>query len=246
MPARLAITSVQTALSHWLDAHGVTAEGATVTPPRGVSLAPSPSPWPIVLVLDLGGSVVVRVPDDVRAAVDSAIGLAETDGESVVGAVAAVLGERVTRTIGPTLMSVADRATLAAAPPPDGGTLGVVGVHDLDLQSLRLAVADEEWEHSALGEAEAPVTVVRAGGVVAASGWTAIGRLAHLGVLSHPDVRGRGYGRAAAADAARRAMAEGLLPQWQTLEANGPSVAVGRALGFTTLARRWALRLAPS
>jgi predicted GNAT family acetyltransferase len=68
-------------------------------------------------------------------------------------------------------------------------------------------------------------------------------RIAHIAVVTHPSHRGRGYGKAAVAHLAARAIAEGLLPQYRTLDSNQPSLRIAEALGFQRYATSVAVRL---
>jgi GNAT superfamily N-acetyltransferase len=58
------------------------------------------------------------------------------------------------------------------------------------------------------------------------------GAIAHIYVITHPERRGRGFGRAAVAQAAGHALSAGLVPQYRTLQANAPAIAVAKRLGF--------------
>lgn len=69
------------------------------------------------------------------------------------------------------------------------------------------------------------------------------GRLAHIGVVTHPVHRGRGHGRSAVAHLARMALAAGLIPQYRALESNIPSIRIAEALGFRCFATSVAVRL---
>jgi predicted GNAT family acetyltransferase len=69
------------------------------------------------------------------------------------------------------------------------------------------------------------------------------GTSSHIAVITHPDFRGRGYGRSAVAHLAARALAAGLLPQYRTLVANHSSIHVAQSLGFELYATSMAVRL---
>ena len=56
--------------------------------------------------------------------------------------------------------------------------------------------------------------------------------IAHIAVVAAPYWRGAGHATAAVAAAARHAIDAGLLPQYRTLVANEPSMAIARRLGF--------------
>ena len=57
-------------------------------------------------------------------------------------------------------------------------------------------------------------------------------RLAHMGVLTSPNARGRGYGVLAAAVGSNAALEAGLVPQWRARWDNEPSKRVAQVLGY--------------
>jgi RimJ/RimL family protein N-acetyltransferase len=83
--------------------------------------------------------------------------------------------------------------------------------------------------------------------VLAAAGmlepWGA--RLRHVGILTHPGYRGRGYGKAVVSAMTAHGLAAGGVLQYRTLQANLPSVGIARALGFQRFAQTLAVRLTP-
>lgn len=76
------------------------------------------------------------------------------------------------------------------------------------------------------GEAEAPVPLAGSGYAVWAD------RLAHMGVLTSPAARGRGYGVLAAAVGTDAALDAGLIPQWRARWDNEPSKRIAQVLGY--------------
>jgi len=62
-------------------------------------------------------------------------------------------------------------------------------------------------------------------------------------ILTHPGHQGRGYGTAVASAVVRRALNEGKLLLYQTLEANTGAVHIARKLGYEQYARHVAVRL---
>ena len=68
--------------------------------------------------------------------------------------------------------------------------------------------------------------------------------IAHVGVVTAPSYRGRGFGKAVATAATAEALRQGLVPQWRTLESNIASVRLGRAIGYVRLASHFIVRLA--
>jgi predicted GNAT family acetyltransferase len=68
--------------------------------------------------------------------------------------------------------------------------------------------------------------------------------LVHVGVITHPAHRGRGFGRAVVGAMTAHALRAGRAPLYRTLLANAPAVAVARALGYREYARTLALHYA--
>jgi GNAT superfamily N-acetyltransferase len=102
------------------------------------------------------------------------------------------------------------------------------------LLGLRSACSEDEWEHSALSTANDAVFGYFCNGeLVAAAGaehWTPDSL--SPGVLSRPDIRGRGMGTAVVSAVVESAMISGKIPLYQTLSANAASVAVAEHLGY--------------
>ncbi len=67
---------------------------------------------------------------------------------------------------------------------------------------------------------------------MAAASWDIHGPIRHIGVITHPAHRGQGLAPALGSAITAAALAENAIPQWQTLLANAPSLAIGRTLGF--------------
>jgi GNAT superfamily N-acetyltransferase len=113
------------------------------------------------------------------------------------------------------------------------------------VETLRHACGEEEWDHGG-SSLEVPCSgVFHDGQLAALAGYeTWGGTIAHLCIVTRPAFRGRGFGRAAVAHLARRALAAGLLPQYRTLDANTPSIRIAEALGFQRYATSMAVRLA--
>ena len=112
------------------------------------------------------------------------------------------------------------------------------------VESLREACGEEEWDHGG-SSLEVPCSGVFCDGQLAAlAGYeTWGGTIAHIYIVTHPGYRGRGFGRGSVAHLARRALADGLLAQYRTLDSNEPSIHVAEALGFQRYATSMAVRL---
>jgi GNAT superfamily N-acetyltransferase len=100
---------------------------------------------------------------------------------------------------------------------------------------LRDGCTTEEWDHGGSDPETAPAfgCFDAQGDLLALAGYKTWGEeIAHLSIFSARDHRGRGFGRAAVAWAARHALDAGLLPPYRTLVANGPSMGIATRLGF--------------
>lgn len=222
-----------------------------------VAVAPDsllcPPGW--VGVVELEGSALVTVPDDATAQrVQVLTGLApgaRTDAEAVRAhlPVADVLGPARLAYLDPASLTTVE---LRTAPPRDDPADGVrpdlrdvvaLDASDAGLRTLLHRVEADDVDESGVAELTSPAYVLRrAGAVVAAAGFRAWpGDVAHLSVLSAPEVRGLGYGRLVARAATTAALDAGLLPQWRARVE--PSQRIARSLGYRDLGSQLSVRL---
>ncbi len=196
-----------------------------------------------VYALRSGASLVISAPDAVRDAV-SAVVDGRAAGEAFDARLLAdALGGRVERLVGPAWIGYADAGDARGG---DGGAARLLGDADAGaLLSLRDACDPTEWEHGGIDPAVAPIFGMYQGGaLIAAASWKEHGeRIRHVGFVTHPAHRGRGYGRVVAAAITAHGVGPGAIMQWQTLLSNEPSLAVGRALGYQHRFDSLALRL---
>ena len=68
-------------------------------------------------------------------------------------------------------------------------------------------------------------------------------RLLHIGILTHPAYRGRGFGKAVVSAMTTYGLATGAVVQYRTLAGNLASVAIAHALGFQDFGQTLAVRL---
>jgi GNAT superfamily N-acetyltransferase len=156
-----------------------------------------------------------------------------------------LFGAAVDQVIGPAWLGYADTSDVRPAP-----TLGTRLLTDRDLPALqRLAAAcgSTAWEHSGIDPAHPPLFGCFVGDTLAAAGmlkrWG--DRLLHVGIVTHPGHRGRGYGKAVVSAMSAYGLATGGVMQHRTLQANLPSVGIAQALGFQRFALTLAVRLTP-
>jgi len=73
--------------------------------------------------------------------------------------------------------------------------------------------------------------------IVAASGYLNMGGvLAYIGVVTHPDHRGKGHAKAVVSATMKYAFEKGLVPMWRTPASHEAAISVARSLGFQAYA----------
>lgn len=101
------------------------------------------------------------------------------------------------------------------------------------LDDLRASVSATEWEHSGIDESQPLAGCFVDSKLVAAAGYEVWnGWIAHVGVVTAPQYRQRGFGRDVVAQIANHAISRGLIAQYRTLGSNQGSMAIASALGF--------------
>lgn len=80
--------------------------------------------------------------------------------------------------------------------------------------------------------------------IVAVSGYRVMGNLlAYVGVITHPDHRGKGHAKSVVARAMDDAFSNALVAMWRTPEANAGAVKLAQSLGFKLYARTYDVQL---
>ena len=189
---------------------------------------------------------VVAVPEDWYPTTAAHLARRPAAAAFDVGRLGRVFGSAVDRVIGPAWLGYADAGDFRPAP-----MLGARLLTDHDLPAVRAlaaAAGPTAWAHSGIDPARPPVFGCYAGGILAAAGvlkpWG--DRLLHVGILTHPTFRGRGFGKAVVSAMTAHGLAAGGVVQYRALASNLPSVAIAHALGFQEFARTVAVRLLPA
>jgi RimJ/RimL family protein N-acetyltransferase len=174
-------------------------------------------------------------------------GIVRLDDAVLVSAPTSETADLLRRTLDPASLPVVDRlgpAQLAYLSEP--ATVVSDAVEWVDkAQLLRLisAVSPDDAAESGIPRLQRAAVVRQEGRIVAAAGWAPWPtRVAHLCVLSHPSVRGRGLATNVAAAATADALTAGMLPQWRARV--GPSQRIAAKLGYRVLGEQVSLRLA--
>jgi hypothetical protein len=155
-----------------------------------------------------------------------------------------LFADRIARIIGPAQILQIRQASFRAC---HGEESRVLATEDTpELRRLLAECAPLEAEHSALHEGlPCLVGVFRDQNLVAAAGYEILGgSVAHIGALSAPAERGRGFASQAISLATEQAFVAKLGIQYQTLQSNGPALAAARRMGYEDFAETLALRLA--
>ena len=201
-----------------------------------------------VWVFHHGETCIISVPPTLVATTEAAAqGLSPKDLRLPEQAVA-LFGALAERVIGPAYQGHVERTWFRPEVRP--GARRLTPDDGEALQRLASACQGEEWEHSGieldLSRTPHPVFGCFTGGrLAAAAQYRAEDGAGMIGVVTHPEYRGRGWGRAAVSLATQHGLRAGHLMCYQTLQANVPSVALASALGYRQYAWHIAIRLKP-
>jgi ribosomal protein S18 acetylase RimI-like enzyme len=236
MRARFSQPAWQTVTSFWASQLGVSPETLETD---GVTLATRPAPDGSEYVhFFRRESCLVVASSPALAPVVAELAAGHGPGSIFdIAEIARGLDRHITRLVGPTYLGYVDALDYSDRAEP---TACIFGVADVGLLvGLRSAVTAQEWEHGGLDERQPMAGVVVDGELKSAAGYEIWGdAIAHVGVVTAPQARGRGYGVECVAAITRHAVARGLVAQYQTLYSNTAAMAIGRAVGFTDYASR--------
>jgi RimJ/RimL family protein N-acetyltransferase len=191
-----------------------------------------------VSVVSFAGRRFVRAPAHLDAYV-------RDDPPVDLDALAARLGDRVVHRSGAAWLAYGEPQSLRLA-----DSDGIVTIADNDPRMARLerAAATDEWL-----EASADEPCATRVGVVEDDALLALATLqiwddavAHFGVYTHHDARGRGLAARTASAVIADAIERGLVPQWRARIGNDPSAAVAARLGFVPAGHQIFVRVRPA
>jgi GNAT superfamily N-acetyltransferase len=196
-----------------------------------------------LFMLLVGRAPIVSLPRDLYPSLHAAAARWSTADVLSSTFLCDMLGDDVDRIIGPAFIGYADGATFRALVP---NTAHLLGAGDAArVAELRAACGAVEWEHggSELGQNPAAGVYISER-LVALAGYKVWGGgIAHISVISHPRYRGKGYAGAVVSTLTATVLAQGLVPQYRTLESNAPSIRVAQRLGFVRYGVSMAVRL---
>jgi GNAT superfamily N-acetyltransferase len=236
MRARFSQSALQTVTSFWALQLGVNPETFETD---GVTLVTRPASdgSEYVHFLRRKGCLVVASSPALAPVVGELAAGHEADSIFDIAQIACGLDRHIARLVGPTYLGYVDALDDGDPAEP---TARVLRVSDAgQLGRLRSAVTVQEWEHGGLDERQPMAGVVVDAELVSAAGYEIWGDgIAHVGVVTAPQARGRGYGVQCVTAITRHAVARGLVAQYQTLYSNAAAMAIGRTVGYIDYASR--------
>ena len=195
-------------------------------------------------LMEFGGAPIVSLPVDELESSRAAIEQWHAGIVRFPALVEAAFGKRVAARVGPAFVGYTDAKHFRLVSPTT--TRQLTAQDEKAVNTLREACPVEEWEH---GGSEFRPNVMagafKGHELAALASYQIWGeRIAHIAVVTHPAFRGQGYATTAVSGLTKTVLERALIPQYRTLEGNGPSLAVARGLGFVQYATSLALRLA--
>ena len=157
-------------------------------------------------------------------------------------ALLASLGDRVEQVVGPNWHGYVSRAGYRPASGPACRPLTEADGPAVDL--LRDACGMSDWAEGSFDKVPAAFGCFVDRDLVAASNLTRW-RLEddRIGVVTHPEFRGRGHGAAVASAATGRALQRAAVAEWRARGTNTASIKVASRLGFVSYGENVAIRL---
>ena len=223
--------------AYWATQFGCSPEELFAPPLRVLTHGPELADYRGVLALFRNGSAIVSIPPD-HAEPLRALLAAIPNGCSPETLVSALRSISVA-VLGPAFLGYAEAVS------PEVHPARVLSLDDATaLDAMERSFDPIEWEHGG-SRIQDPCSAVFVGPQIAALAGYQVwgGTIAHISIITHPDFRGRGFGRSAVAHLARRAITAGLVPQYRTLDSNRPSLRIADELGFARYATSLAVRL---
>ena len=188
--------------------------------------------------MEFGGAPIVSLPTGEVESYRAAIAQWQAGIVRMPAVVEAVFGKRVVASVGPAFVGYSDLKHFR--PAFSSSTRQLTTQDEKAVDILRAACTVEEWE--AGGSEFRPSGMVgafRGQELAALAGYQLWGdQIAHIAIVTHPAFRRQGHATRAVSALTEMVFGRTLVPQYRTLEANIPSLAVARRLGFVQYASR--------
>jgi GNAT superfamily N-acetyltransferase len=188
-----------------------------------------------------GSSFIISVPPDLVKKVSREL---QRQPQSIVTDqdFVALFGETVDQIIGPAYQGYVEKSDFR---PITSSARLLLPEEDNALRELSAECGAEEWEHSDIQIGQHPNFGIYAGNhLVAVANYRMETKVAAMpGIITHPDYRGQGYGKAVLSAATEHGLSRGFLMLYQTLVLNKPAVAAAESIGYKQYATHLAVRL---
>ena len=194
-----------------------------------------------VYVARIEDAVLVYCPEPLRAVACDILAGCRADEAFTGGTLELIAGDRLNVILGPSSHNFADSQHLALVP----GKGQRISADDDRLAALRTACGDEEWTEAGFSFDRGAFYAIEINAeVVAAGNMTPFrGHLADVGLITHPDHRGKGWAKRLASRMIADVLADAGVVRYRALITNAPSVAVARSLGFVARGENLVARL---
>ena len=188
-------------------------------------------------------SLCLSMPPSLVEAVQTAVPAHTMESLFSEAGIRALFGARIEKIVGPAYQGYVERPQFRAGPHPGVSVLS--RADQAALHRLADACEGDACEDSGIAFDDPHLFgCFLDHRVVAAAryrpGWA---ETAHIGVVTHPAYRGRGYGRAVVSAATAEGLDAGFVVPYQTLLGNAPSVALASGLGYQRYATHLAVQL---
>lgn len=132
---------------------------------------------------------------------------------------------------GPAWVGVADRSSFKSTP---SQARLLTAADEAAMRELAEGCGETAWKQSKIAvDRQTNFGLFVGPKLVAASGYLNMGGLlAYIGVITHPDHRGKGHAKSVVTASMTHALEKNLYPMWRTLEAHETAVQLAGAMGF--------------
>lgn len=187
---------------------------------------------------------IVSVPAPLLAMVTARLGSLPAAASFDITRLRLVFGDAIERIVGPAWQGYLRADDFG--PITRSNVRRLTAQDELALRRLEETCGEEEWESVGIGRSGKQVVFGATIGdmlVSAGMGEPRAATLLHIGIITHPAYRNQGHGRAVVSALSAYGLEADLIPRYQALAANGPSIAIARALGYSHYATTLAVRL---
>src|SRR5262252_8643536 len=178
-----------------------------------------------------GNSLIVSVPEsspEIERSKLRAAKPAQAFDAQFLAKVFVINSDKVT---GPAWVGVADRTSFKAT---KSAARLLTAADEAAMRDLAEGCGETAWKQSKIAvDRQTNFGLFVGPKLVAASGYLNLdGVLAYIGVITHPDHRGKGHAKSVVSASMTHAIEHNLLPMWRTLDAHETAVQLAGAMGF--------------